>query len=108
MTLHRLEGSAQVFSPRVQNQEAGSRLRLRLASQLRPRMGVISWRVRPGAVGRLRELRLENGLSLDDFTIPTPLTDAFTTADYQRAVGIRSRSGLPRLVQSGGYEIGID
>jgi alkanesulfonate monooxygenase SsuD/methylene tetrahydromethanopterin reductase-like flavin-dependent oxidoreductase (luciferase family) len=37
------------------------------------------------AVGRLRELRAENGLSLDDFTSLTPLTDAFTTADYRRA-----------------------
>ena len=36
------------------------------------------------AVGRLREMRTENGLDMDDFTILTPLTDAFTTADYQR------------------------
>ncbi len=37
------------------------------------------------AAARLRELRIENGLSVDDFTILTPLTDAFTVADYQRA-----------------------
>lgn len=30
-------------------------------------------------------MRAENGLSMDDFTVLTPLTDAFTTADYRRA-----------------------
>ena len=37
------------------------------------------------SVRRLRELRAENGLSMHDFTVLTPLTDAFTIADYQRA-----------------------
>lgn len=37
------------------------------------------------AVGKLRQLRNENGLSMDDFTILTPLTDAVTAADYRRA-----------------------
>ena len=34
---------------------------------------------------RLRELRAENGLPVDGFTILTPLTDAFTIDDYGRA-----------------------
>ena len=37
------------------------------------------------SAARLRELRAENGLAMDDFTILTPLTDAFTIAHYQRA-----------------------
>jgi probable F420-dependent oxidoreductase len=37
------------------------------------------------SVRRLRELRAEKGLAMDDFTVLTPLTDAFTIADYQRA-----------------------
>lgn len=37
------------------------------------------------AVDRLREMRAENGSTMDDFTILTPLTDAFAPADYQRA-----------------------
>lgn len=37
------------------------------------------------AVGRLREMRSELGLPMDDFTVLTPLTDAFTSADYRRA-----------------------
>ena len=55
------------------------------------------------AVGRLRELRLENGLSLDDFAILTPLTDAFTTADYQRAAdaGITGIITMPWMFYSG-------
>ena len=55
------------------------------------------------AVGRLRELRLENGLSLDDFTILTPLTDAFTTADYQRAAdaGITGIITMPWMFYAG-------
>jgi hypothetical protein len=36
------------------------------------------------AANRLRELRTENGLPMDDFTILMPLTDTFTTADSQR------------------------
>lgn len=30
-------------------------------------------------------MRSELGLSMDDFTVLTPLTDAFTSADYRRA-----------------------
>jgi len=55
------------------------------------------------AVGRLRELRIENGLSLDDFTILTPLTDAFTAADYRRAAdaGISGIITMPWLFYAG-------
>ncbi len=55
------------------------------------------------AVGRLRELRIENGLSLDDFTILTPLTDAFTTADYRRAedAGITGIITMPWMFYAG-------
>lgn len=35
--------------------------------------------------GRLRELRAEQGLSMDGFTVLTPLIDARTQDDYQRA-----------------------
>ena len=37
------------------------------------------------SVERLRELRAEKGLSMDDFEILTPLTDAFTPEHYERA-----------------------
>ncbi|RFD25568.1 hypothetical protein MUBE_08570, partial [Mycobacterium uberis] len=37
------------------------------------------------AAGRLREFRIEKGLSLDDFIILTPLTEVVTTADYRCA-----------------------
>ena len=47
------------------------------------------------AVRRLRELRAENGLSMHDFTILTPLTDAFTIADYQRAEAGASPASSP-------------
>jgi len=55
------------------------------------------------AVGRLRELRSENGLSLDDFTILTPLTDAFTVADYRRAedAGITGIITMPWMFYAG-------
>jgi probable F420-dependent oxidoreductase len=55
------------------------------------------------AAGRLRELRTENGLSMDDFTILTPLTDAFTKADYQRAedAGITGILTMPWMFYSG-------
>lgn len=36
-------------------------------------------------VARLRQLRAESGLAMDDFTVITPLTDALTIADYERA-----------------------
>lgn len=54
-------------------------------------------------VGRLRDLRAENGLSMDDFTVLTPLTDAFTTADYRRAAdaGITGIINMPWMFYSG-------
>jgi alkanesulfonate monooxygenase SsuD/methylene tetrahydromethanopterin reductase-like flavin-dependent oxidoreductase (luciferase family) len=55
------------------------------------------------AAGRLRMLRAENGLSLDGFTILTPLTDAFTPADYQRAAdgGINGIITMPWMFYAG-------
>jgi len=55
------------------------------------------------AAARLRELRVENGLSVDDFTILTPLTDAFTVADYQRAedAGIHGIITMPWMFYAG-------
>jgi alkanesulfonate monooxygenase SsuD/methylene tetrahydromethanopterin reductase-like flavin-dependent oxidoreductase (luciferase family) len=55
------------------------------------------------AAARLRELRIENGLSVDDFTILTPLTDAFTVADYQRAedAGITGILTMPWMFYTG-------
>jgi len=55
------------------------------------------------AVGKLRELRRENGLSFDDFTVLAPLTDAFTTTDYQRAAdaGITGVITMPWLFYTG-------
>ncbi|MBW0020209.1 MAG: TIGR03619 family F420-dependent LLM class oxidoreductase [Mycobacterium sp.] len=55
------------------------------------------------AVGRLRELRRENGLALDDFTVLTPLTDAFTVADYRRAeeAGITGIITMPWMFYAG-------
>jgi alkanesulfonate monooxygenase SsuD/methylene tetrahydromethanopterin reductase-like flavin-dependent oxidoreductase (luciferase family) len=55
------------------------------------------------AAGRLLELRAENGLPLDGFTILTPLTDAFTIADYQRAAdaGITGILTMPWMFYAG-------
>jgi probable F420-dependent oxidoreductase len=55
------------------------------------------------AVARLRELRIESGLSMHDFTILTPLTDAFTTADYHRAAdaGITGIITMPWMFYAG-------
>jgi len=55
------------------------------------------------AIGKLRELRHEKGLSMDDFTILTPLTDAFTTADYRRAedAGITGIITMPWMFYAG-------
>ncbi len=55
------------------------------------------------AADRLRELRSERGLAMDDFTILTPLTDAFTIADYQRAedAGISGILTMPWMFYSG-------
>jgi probable F420-dependent oxidoreductase len=55
------------------------------------------------AVGKLRDLRAENGSTMDDFTILTPLTDAFTTADYRRVAdaGITGIITMPWMFYSG-------
>jgi len=55
------------------------------------------------AGGRLRELRAENGLSMENFTILTPLTDAFTIADYQRVAdaGITGIITMPWMFYAG-------
>lgn len=54
-------------------------------------------------VGRLRELRAEKGLTMDDFTIITPLTDAFTPEHYARAEagGIHGIITMPWMFYSG-------
>lgn len=55
------------------------------------------------AAGRLRALRAQNGMTMDDFTIITPLTDAVTTADYQRAevAGITAVLTMPWMFYAG-------
>jgi alkanesulfonate monooxygenase SsuD/methylene tetrahydromethanopterin reductase-like flavin-dependent oxidoreductase (luciferase family) len=55
------------------------------------------------ATQRLRELRAENGLSFDDFRIMTPLTDAFTIPDYERAeaAGICTILTMPWMFYAG-------
>jgi probable F420-dependent oxidoreductase len=55
------------------------------------------------AVARLRELRAESGLSMDDFTILTPLTDALAIADHERAAdgGITHILTMPWMFYSG-------
>ncbi len=55
------------------------------------------------AVRRLRQLRTESGLSMRDFTILTPLTDAFTIADYRRAAdaGITGIITMPWMFYAG-------
>jgi hypothetical protein len=55
------------------------------------------------AAVRLHTLRAENGLSLDDFTILTPLTDAVTVADYERAeaAGITGILTMPWMFYAG-------
>lgn len=52
---------------------------------------------------RLRELRAENGLPVEDFAILSPLTDAFTIADYQRAedAGITGVLTMPWMFYTG-------
>ena len=54
------------------------------------------------SVERLRELRAQNGLSMDDFEILTPLTDAFTVPDYERAeaAGITAIVTMPWMFYS--------
>ena len=55
------------------------------------------------AATRLRALRAENDLPLDGFTILTPLTDALTVADYQRAAaaGITGILTMPWVFYAG-------
>jgi alkanesulfonate monooxygenase SsuD/methylene tetrahydromethanopterin reductase-like flavin-dependent oxidoreductase (luciferase family) len=55
------------------------------------------------AAARLRELRAENGLSMQGFTILTPLTDALSIADYERAAagGITHILTMPWMFYSG-------
>jgi probable F420-dependent oxidoreductase len=55
------------------------------------------------AAARLRELRAESGSSLDNFTILTPLTDAVTIADYERAeaAGITGILTMPWMFYAG-------
>lgn len=55
------------------------------------------------AVGRIRGLRAEKGLSMADFTVLTPLTDAFTVAEHQRAAeaGITGILTMPWLFYGG-------
>jgi probable F420-dependent oxidoreductase len=55
------------------------------------------------AAVRLRGLRSEKGLTMDDFTILTPLTDAVTLADYQRAedAGISGILTMPWMFYTG-------
>jgi alkanesulfonate monooxygenase SsuD/methylene tetrahydromethanopterin reductase-like flavin-dependent oxidoreductase (luciferase family) len=52
---------------------------------------------------RIRQLRAEKGLSMDDFTILTPLADAMTVADYERAeaAGITGVVTMPWMFYSG-------
>ncbi|KAA0092143.1 TIGR03619 family F420-dependent LLM class oxidoreductase [Mycolicibacterium sp. P1-18] len=52
---------------------------------------------------RLRELRAENGLGMEDFTILTPLVDAVSIADYDRAeaAGITHVLTQPWMFYSG-------
>ena len=54
-------------------------------------------------VEKLRRLRAEKGLTMDDFTILTPLTDAFTPEHYQRAEagGIQGVITMPWMFYSG-------
>ena len=54
-------------------------------------------------VTRLGELRAENGLSMDDFAIITPLVDAFTPEHYARAAagGITGIVTMPWMFYTG-------
>jgi probable F420-dependent oxidoreductase len=55
------------------------------------------------AVGKLRTLRGEKGLGMEDFTILTPLVDAVTVEDYQRAeeAGITGILTMPWMFYTG-------
>lgn len=54
-------------------------------------------------IGRLRELRAELGLTMDDFAILTPLIEALTIADYDRAAtaGVTHVLTMPWVFYSG-------
>lgn len=54
-------------------------------------------------VDKLRALRAEKGLTMDDFTVLTPLTDAFTIPHYERAAaaGIDYILTMPWMFYSG-------
>jgi probable F420-dependent oxidoreductase len=55
------------------------------------------------SVQRVRELRAEKGLGMDDFTVLTPLTDAFTPEHFERAEagGIDGIITMPWMFYSG-------
>lgn len=55
------------------------------------------------AVDRIRELRAGNGLTMDDFTVITPLTDAFTPEHFARAeaAGIDGVVTMPWMYYTG-------
>lgn len=54
-------------------------------------------------VTRLRELRAENGLSMEGFSVLTPLVDAFTPEHYARAEagGITGIVTMPWMFYTG-------
>lgn len=54
-------------------------------------------------IGKLRELRAEKGLRMDDFEVLTPLTDAFTPEHYERAEagGITGIITMPWMFYAG-------
>ncbi|OBG11652.1 LLM class F420-dependent oxidoreductase [Mycolicibacterium celeriflavum] len=54
-------------------------------------------------VAKLRELRAEKGLTMDDFTVITPLTDAFIPEHYERAEagGIAGIVTMPWMFYAG-------
>lgn len=55
------------------------------------------------SVGRIRELRADQGLGMDDFTVITPLVDAFLPAHFERAAaaGITAVLTMPWMFYSG-------
>ena len=55
------------------------------------------------AVNRIRELRAQNGLTMDGFTVITPLTDAFTAEQFARAdaAGIDAVLTMPWVFYAG-------
>ena len=55
------------------------------------------------SVDRIRELRADKGLGMEDFTVITPLVDAFTTEHYRRAedAGIHAILTMPWVFYCG-------